>query len=191
MPASHPHQLLRQLSQPTESASTSAMSSAWLSQSSPGPCVAATATNPPMSSSSSSSSSSWPGHSAVATAAEMPVLIRQSPVNIKQDTPADVFQPPPSGTVQQRRPIYRVSRCGETFTHSQSVLVAIIPHHNHFTTLSGTTRMSRCQKRTSGFYGAYIDHPAGRHSIQTNQCPPPPPSPYKYIILWLLYNIFN
>ena len=103
MPASHPHQLLRQLSQPTESvaaASTSAVTSAWLSQSSVGPCAAtaaATAVNPPMSSSSSSSSSSWPGHSSVP--AEMPVLIRQSPVSIKQDMPTDAFQPPPSGNV--------------------------------------------------------------------------------------------
>jgi len=45
---------------------------------------------------------------------------------------------------------------------------------------SGTTRVSRCQKRTSGLYGArgfnrgrYTDHPAGHHSIRTNQCPPP------------------
>ena len=40
--------------------------------------------------------------------------------------------------------------------------------------------MSRCQKRTSGLYGAREinrgkdnDHPAGCHSIRTNQCPPP------------------
>jgi len=46
---------------------------------------------------------------------------------------------------------------------------------------SGTTRVSRCQKRTSGLYGArednrgrHTDHPAGRHSIRTNQCPPLP-----------------
>ena len=44
--------------------------------------------------------------------------------------------------------------------------------------------MSQCQKRTSGLYGAmeinrgrHTDHLAGRHSIRTNQCPPPP-SPY-------------
>ena len=46
---------------------------------------------------------------------------------------------------------------------------------------SGTTRVSRCQKRTSGLVvqgkinrGRHIDHPAGRHSIRTKQCPPPP-----------------
>jgi len=38
---------------------------------------------------------------------------------------------------------------------------------------SGITRVSRCQKRTSGLYGAkeggsHIDHPAGRHSIRTS-----------------------
>jgi len=39
---------------------------------------------------------------------------------------------------------------------------------------SGTTRVSRCQKRTSGL-GRHNDHPDGRHSIWTsNQCPPPP-----------------
>jgi len=56
------------------------------------------------------------------------------------------------------------------------------PHHT--TTVlrpfSGTTRVSRCQKRTSGLNGAskinrgrHTDNPAGRHSIQTKQCPPP------------------
>jgi len=47
-----------------------------------------------------------------------------------------------------------------------------------------TTRVSWCQKRTSGLYGArednrgrHTDNPAGRHSIRTNQCTPPP-SPY-------------
>jgi len=49
---------------------------------------------------------------------------------------------------------------------------------------SRTTRVSWCQKRTSGLYGArgqgeinrgrHTHHPAGRHSIRANQCPPPP-----------------
>jgi len=55
-------------------------------------------------------------------------------------------------------------------------------HHNRFYgPFSGTTRVSQCQKRTSGLYGAgeintgiHTDHPAGRHSIRTNPCPPPP-----------------
>jgi len=44
---------------------------------------------------------------------------------------------------------------------------------------SGTIQMSWCQKRTSDFMvqgkinrGRHIDHPAKRHSIRTNQCPP-------------------
>ena len=44
-----------------------------------------------------------------------------------------------------------------------------------------TTMVSQCRKRTSGFMvqrkinrGRHTDHPAGRHSIRTNQCPPPP-----------------
>jgi len=46
---------------------------------------------------------------------------------------------------------------------------------------SGTTWVSWCQKTTSGLYGEgkinrgwHTDHPAGRHSIRTNQYPPPP-----------------
>jgi len=61
------------------------------------------------------------------------------------------------------------------------------PHHNHFYgPFSGTTRVSRCQKRTSDVMvqgksdrGRHTNHPAGRHSIRTNQCPPPP-SPHFY-----------
>ena len=49
-----------------------------------------------------------------------------------------------------------------------------------YSPLSGTTRVSRCQKRTSGLVqgeinrGRHTDHPARRHSIWTNQCPLPP-----------------
>jgi len=48
---------------------------------------------------------------------------------------------------------------------------------------SGTTRVSRCLKRTSALNfmvqeeintGRHNEHPAGCHSIWTNQCPPPP-----------------
>jgi len=51
------------------------------------------------------------------------------------------------------------------------------PFYGHF---FGITRVIRCLKRTSGLYGAReinrgrdTDHPAGCHSIRTNQCPPP------------------
>jgi len=57
------------------------------------------------------------------------------------------------------------------------------PFYNPF---SGTTRVIRCQKKTSGLLvqgkinrGRHTDHPAGRHSIRTNQCPPPP-SPHNF-----------
>jgi len=61
-------------------------------------------------------------------------------------------------------------------THTQ-------PFYGRF---SGITRVSRYQKRTSGLCvqgkinrGRHIDHPAARHSIGTNQFPPPP-SPIFY-----------
>jgi len=64
-----------------------------------------------------------------------------------------------------------------THTHTQ-------PFYGPF---SGTTRVSRCQKRTSGLDGAgeinggrHTDHLGGRHSIRTNQCPPPP-SPHIFL----------
>ena len=54
-----------------------------------------------------------------------------------------------------------------------------------FGPFSGTTQVSRCHKRTLDFIvqgkikrGRQTDHPARRHSIRTNQCPPPPSSPY-------------
>jgi len=51
---------------------------------------------------------------------------------------------------------------------------------------SGTTRVSRCQKKSSsGLYsarednrGRHTDHPAGRHSIRTNQHSPPSSPPF-------------
>jgi len=65
------------------------------------------------------------------------------------------------------------------------------PFYIRFTVLhlSGTTQVSRCQKRTCGLYGArkinrgrHTDHPAGRHSIRTNQCPPPPSCCFNIVI---------
>ena len=61
---------------------------------------------------------------------------------------------------------------------SLSVTTTPQPFYGPF---SGTTRVSRCQKRTLEFMvhgkinrGRHTDHPAGRHAIRTNQCPPPP-----------------
>jgi len=86
---------------------------------------------------------------------------------------------------------------------TRSISHRVLPVTSHYTTttipqpfyssFSGTTRVSRCQKRTSGVYGAILDfmvqgkinrgrhtnHPTGRHSNLTNQCPPPP-SPFFY-----------
>ena len=65
--------------------------------------------------------------------------------------------------------------CTFTFNHHH---ITPQPSYGPF---SGTTRVSRCRKRTSGLYsagkisrGRHTDHPAGYHSIRTNQCPPPP-----------------
>ena len=63
------------------------------------------------------------------------------------------------------------------------------PPQPYYGPFSGTIRVSWCQKRTSGLYdarednrGRRTDHPAGRHSIRTNQCPPPPSSHILYAI---------
>ena len=57
----------------------------------------------------------------------------------------------------------------------------LLPPQPFYGPFSGTTRVSRCQKRTSDFMvqgkinrGRHTDHPAGRHSIRNNQCPLPP-----------------
>jgi len=51
------------------------------------------------------------------------------------------------------------------------------PARPFYDPFSGTTRVSWCQKRTSGLMvqgkitrGRHTDHAAGRHSIRTNQC---------------------
>jgi len=56
------------------------------------------------------------------------------------------------------------------------------PHHNHFTALfPGPPGWAGARRELLDFMvqgkinrGRHIDHPAGRHSIRTNQCPPPP-----------------
>jgi len=55
-------------------------------------------------------------------------------------------------------------------------------HHNRFTALfPGPPRWAGARRELLDFMvqgkinrGRHTDHPAGRHSIQTNQCPPPP-----------------
>jgi len=59
--------------------------------------------------------------------------------------------------------------------HESVLITTPRPFYGPF---SGTIRVSWCQKRTYGFYcaredyrGRHTDHPAGRHSVRTNQCP--------------------
>ena len=55
-------------------------------------------------------------------------------------------------------------------------------HHNHFMALfPGRPGWSGARKELLDFMvqgeinrGRHTDHPAGRHSVRTNQCPPPP-----------------
>jgi len=55
-------------------------------------------------------------------------------------------------------------------------------HHNHFTALfPGPPGWASARRALLDFMaqgkinrGRHTDHPAGRHSIRTNQCPPPP-----------------
>jgi len=83
---------------------------------------------------------------------------------------------------QERLPACKESElfveCGPTCwyscrTHTTTTTVLYGP-------FSGTTRVSRCQKRTDFMMqgkinrGRHTDTLAGRHCIQTNQCPPPP-----------------
>jgi len=61
------------------------------------------------------------------------------------------------------------------------------PHHNRFTALfPGPPRSAGARRELLDFMvqrkinrGRHTDHPAGRHSIQTDQCQPPP-SPHFY-----------
>jgi len=56
------------------------------------------------------------------------------------------------------------------------------PHHNHFTApFPGPSRWASARRELLDFMvqgkinrDRHTDHPAGRHSIPTNQCPPPP-----------------
>jgi len=56
----------------------------------------------------------------------------------------------------------------------------VVPPQPFYGPFSGTTRVSQCQKLLDFVVqgkinrGRHTDHPAGRHSIWTNQCPPPP-----------------
>jgi len=70
------------------------------------------------------------------------------------------------------------------YLHPPSHLLSLPPPQPFYCPFSGTTRVSRCQKRTSRLMlqgkinrGRHTDHLAGRHSIRINQCPPPSSHP--------------
>ena len=78
--------------------------------------------------------------------------------------------------------------------HTQTSLVADsshryhTPHHNHFMALyPGPPGWAGARKELLDFMvqgkinrDRHTDHPAGHHSIRTNQCPPPPSPQYFY-----------
>ena len=84
----------------------------------------------------------------------------------------------------------KVSRLHPWFLHGEcsswcptnSVKALIYHHHNRFTALfPGPPGWAGARRELQDFMvqgkintGRHTDHPAGRHSIQTNQCPPPP-----------------
>jgi len=101
---------------------------------------------------------------------------------------------------QRQTAIAGVSAAFHWLRSVQCTHIRIQPFYGPF---SRTTRVSRCQKKSSsGLYGAmennrgrHTDHPAGRHSIQTNQRPTsviPPflcripflPQPSHFILAW-------
>jgi len=60
--------------------------------------------------------------------------------------------------------------------------ITLLHIHNRFTALSsGSPGWAGARRELMDFMvqgkinrGRHTDHPAGRHSIRTNQCPPPP-----------------
>jgi len=70
----------------------------------------------------------------------------------------------------------------------KSCFVLTYHHHNRFTALfPGPLGWAGARRELLDFMvheeinrGRHTDHPAGRHSIRTNQCPPPPSPAYFY-----------
>jgi len=75
------------------------------------------------------------------------------------------------------------TRCTEILTNVRHILYIIdsttTPHHNRFTALfPGLPGWAGARSKLLDFMvqgkinrGRHTDHPAGRHSIRTNQCP--------------------
>jgi len=73
------------------------------------------------------------------------------------------------------------------FVHNLLLVpLSVHHHHNRFTALfPGPPGWAGARRELLDFMvqgkinrGRHTDHPTGRHSIRTNQCPPPPSSPY-------------
>jgi len=75
------------------------------------------------------------------------------------------------------------------------VVLPVPPYHNRFTALfPGPPGWAGARTELLDFMvqgkinrGRHTDHPAGRHSIRTNQCPPPPS---RHINLWKLLRYY-
>jgi len=78
--------------------------------------------------------------------------------------------------------------CSRTRLHELVMTCSVTTHHNRFTALfPGPPGWASTRRELLDFVvqgeinrGRHTDHPAGRHSIRTNQCPSPPSSPYFY-----------
>jgi len=83
------------------------------------------------------------------------------------------------------RSAHSCTQDGQTQTHHN--ITPPPPHHNHFTALfPGPPRSAGATRQLLDFTvqgkinrGRHSDHPTGRHSIRTNQSPPPP-SPHVF-----------
>jgi len=82
---------------------------------------------------------------------------------------------------------------------TQILYTRVVWHHNHFMALFlGPPGWAGARRELLDFMmqgkinrGRHTDHPAGRHSIQTNQCPPPPHPPYFLLAGYPSYHLNN
>ena len=105
------------------------------------------------------------------------LILRQNRVTLFMDEPNSTI-------LLQQNPSFGETLYQVHFSCRRRVLKTTTPQP-FYGPFSGTTQVSRCQKRTSGLYGAREDLTEAdtpiirRHSIWTNLCPPPP-SPIFY-----------
>jgi len=79
--------------------------------------------------------------------------------------------------------------CNE-YTSGVRLLMKYHHNRNHFTALFPGTELLGFMVQGKINRGRHTDHPAGRHSIRTNQCQPPPSPPIEdiYRLLLILFN---